>query len=117
MSEMPARIPPEDVIDDRPVPHDEFGPHSRVAAAIARLVSGRPAKGRCIALTGPWGSGKSSVILQLKEELKHNRERRLPRVDLFLFDAWTYQGDPLRRCFLERLIEFAHEPGTDWEDE
>jgi hypothetical protein len=26
---------------------------------------------------------------------------------LLLFDAWVYQGDPLRRAFLERLIEHA----------
>jgi hypothetical protein len=117
MTPSPAKAAAHDILDDGPAARDEFGPHSRIAGAIAKLVSGRASKGRCIALTGPWGSGKSSVILQLEEQLKESRSQGGPRVDVFLFDAWIHQGDPLRRCFLERLIEFACEPGTDWEEE
>ncbi len=113
MSPSPVKKMLEDVVDDGPSAHDDFGPHSRIAGAIARLVTEPAGKGRCIALTGSWGSGKSSVILQLQKKLQ---EDKAP-VDLFLFDAWIHQGDPLRRCFLERLIESACVLGTKWHEE
>ena len=82
---------------------------------MAALVTGKAAKGRCIALTGPWGSGKSSVVLQLQKRLEASRGN--PTVDMFVFDAWIHQGDPLRRCFLERLMEFAKVGGaTSYEE-
>ena len=108
-----AKEPLHDVLADDPALEDEFGPHSRIAGAIANLISGAATKGRCIALAGPWGSGKSSVILQLEEKLKRNPANGLPEAKVFLFDAWIHQSDPLRRCFLERLIEFAAAPESE----
>jgi KAP-like P-loop domain-containing protein len=113
MSAGPVKKMLEDVVDDGPSAHDDFGPHSRIAGAIARLVTGPAGKGRCIALTGSWGSGKSSVIAQLEKKLKKDKAP----VEVFVFDAWIHQGDPLRRCFLERLIESACELGTKWHEE
>jgi tetratricopeptide (TPR) repeat protein/energy-coupling factor transporter ATP-binding protein EcfA2 len=97
----------EYIISDEPALDDRFGPHSRIAEAISKLVNGSPGHGRCIALTGPWGSGKSTVIRQLEKILDGQAKPFDPRPRVFLFDAWTYQGDPLRRCFLECLISFA----------
>jgi hypothetical protein len=89
------------LLPDEPTTHDIFGSHERVASAIAELVSSETV-GRSIAVTGPWGSGKSSVLRIVKERLAET-------ADVFIFDAWAHEGDPLRRTFLERLIDFLTE--------
>lgn len=52
-----------------------------------------------IGLFGGWGTGKSTIIDSLKKELEY---------PIFIFDAWKYQEDSLRRTFLLRLIEFIY---------
>lgn len=103
----PAEFPPVVILTDDPTPVDELGnAHSRVATAIAVLVRQGLKSGRSIALTGSWGSGKSSVIEMLRGQLE---QQNTPDYEpsLLLFDAWANQGDPLRRAFLERFIEHA----------
>ena len=86
------------LIPDTPAEVDAFGPHERVAKAIAELVRSE-AGGKMIGLEGGWGSGKSTAVNLLKKELESD-----PNVAVAVFDAWAHQGDPLRRTFLERLI-------------
>lgn len=103
----PAKLPPVVILSDDPTPIDELGDaHRRVATAIAALIYQGADSGRSIALTGSWGSGKSSVIEMLRKQLAQQTTPNY-RPSLFLFDAWAHQGDPLRRAFLERLIEHA----------
>jgi hypothetical protein len=92
------------LLPDQPSSTDVFGgSHQRVALAIGNLIRSE-STGKTIALTGPWGSGKSSILRMLKDQLRD-------AADVFIFDAWAHDGDPLRRTFLERLIEFL------WDDE
>lgn len=51
-----------------------------------------------IGLFGSWGSGKSTIIDNLKEDYKD--------YPVFVFDVWKYQGDPLRRTFLIQFKKF-----------
>jgi len=97
------------LLEDLPAQADSFGGHERVANAIADLVSHEDG-GKSIALTGSWGSGKSTVVELLKAKL--NRSDSPARV--FVFDAWAHQGDPLRRTFLETMIRFFSCEGTLW---
>ena len=53
---------------------------------------------RIIGLRGEWGSGKSNVIKQLKENDSIKKTYYV-----YEFDAWGHQEDPLRRSFLESL--------------
>lgn len=86
------------LLPDEPTTQDAFGTHSRVATAVAELIATEK-PGKAIAVIGAWGSGKSSVL--------HMVRARLAGVaDVFIFDAWTHEGDPLRRTFLETLINF-----------
>ena len=85
------------LLPDHPAQTDAFGSHDRVASGIADLVSSGDG-GKSIALTGSWGSGKSTVVELLK--LKDSPTK------IFVFNAWTHEGDPLRRTFLEQLINF-----------
>ncbi|MFQ2540023.1 P-loop NTPase fold protein [Aeromonas caviae] len=74
--------------------------HQRVSNNLYKLIDNSP-KGITIGLEGSWGSGKSTVINILKEQLNSTHQgKRL----FFMFDAWAHDGDPLRRIFLESLI-------------
>lgn len=86
-------------LPDDPVTKDEFGSHKLVAESIGNKIESDDS-GITIGLEGTWGSGKSSVILMLQE-----RWEKRDDIKVFTFDAWAHQGDPLRRAFLEELIE------------
>lgn len=97
---------PTRLISDLPAEEDAFGPHDRLATAIADLVRSEDG-GRTIALEGGWGSGKSTVVNLLEQKLDPD-----PNITLWVFDAWAHQGDPLRRTFLERLM--IHLSESEW---
>lgn len=54
-----------------------------------------------IGLEGSWGAGKSTVINMFHQNLIQKNEASL----FFLFDAWAHEDEPLRRIFLESLIQ------------
>ena len=91
------------VLSDEPAAEDAFGTggHRRVAESISSVVR-TEAGGRAIGLEGSWGSGKSSVVAIALTDLEDASD---PEVGAFVFDIWSHQGDPLRRSFLESLIE------------
>ena len=93
---------PTFTLDDAPADKDDLGSHEPIAAAIHELVMGEPG-GRTIGLEGRWGSGKSTVVRLLDERM------RGPDAHLVVFDVWAHEGDPLRRSFLETLIDSLRE--------
>ena len=101
------------LLSDSPAQIDAFGSHERVAKAIAQLMR-NDSGGKSIALTGSWGSGKSTVVEMVKTGAD-------PDTEVFVFDAWAHEGDPLRRTFLEQLIDFftAKEwiKGGEWKED
>jgi hypothetical protein len=74
--------------------------HEGVASQIHNIIN-HSSKGLTIGVEGAWGSGKSTVVNILKNKLKKDDDETL----VFAFDAWAHEGDPLRRIFLESLIE------------
>lgn len=92
------------LISDTPALEDAFGPHKRVATAIADLIRSEEG-GKSIGLEGSWGSGKSTVINLLLAEMKKSEDSTA-----MVFDAWAHEGDPLRRTFLETLIKHLQQP-------
>tara|TARA_R110002111_G_scaffold67833_2_gene110313 strand:+ start:22708 stop:26193 length:3486 start_codon:yes stop_codon:yes gene_type:complete len=85
------------LIRDTPASSDSFGSHERVANAISHMVKNENG-GIAIALEGSWGSGKSTVVNLLDRQTNDK---------LFVFDAWAHEGDPLRRVFIESLIDYC----------
>ncbi len=86
------------LLSDEPTGSDDFQTHRAVAEAICEMIQVESG-GRRVALTGAWGGGKSSVVKMLGNAIEEDGE-------LFIFDAWSHRGDPLRRAFLEELINF-----------
>ena len=80
---------------------DSYGV-THFARSLAKTINAieRPT-GTAIALNGPWGSGKSSVINIVRSELKKVRDETLVISD---FKCWWYQGEePLLLAFLQNL--------------
>jgi hypothetical protein len=94
---------PTILLSDDPAKEDRFGSHRRVAEALVELVQSESG-GRSIALLGSWGSGKSSVV-SIASIIASGR------VEFFVFDAWAHQGDPLRRVFIEKAIQYFQKKG------
>lgn len=59
-----------------------------------------------IGLFSKWGTGKSSIIDQLEQDLKNESN-----MYVLIFDAWKYQEDSLRRTFLIKLEKFIRDKG------
>lgn len=101
------------LLSDAPADEDAFGGHGRVAEALDYLIRDEDG-GKAIALEGPFGSGKTTVIRLLQEKLDDVNNRRDVDTRIFIYDAWEHQGDPLRRSFIESLIEFVRDEEYGW---
>ena len=98
---------PTRLLEDVPVELDslssdgDVGPHDRVARSIAEIIQSDEPGGIMIGIEGGWGAGKSTVIKMLRKCLRDGDKE----ATVFSFDAWAHEGDPLRRTFLEALIQ------------
>lgn len=72
--------------------------HEKIKCSLLELIKSED-NGITIGLSGQWGSGKSTIINLLK-----NDKENIDTFSFFYFDAWAHEGDPLRRIFLESLI-------------
>ena len=115
---------PTKLVRDRPIEGDEAdgeGAHQRLASALADLMRYEKVGGVSVGLEGSWGSGKTSVLKLLLNELRKAGELvERPRgggggecdFAVVTFDAWAHEKDPLRRTFLETVI--PHLLGIGW---
>lgn len=87
---------------DEPSVEDKFGAHKRIAIGMADAIYANPNL-KVVGLLGPWGSGKSTIVGFLEQELKADLEIE---THLLTYDAWVHQNDPPRRAFLQELLQF-----------
>lgn len=72
--------------------------HKYVSPSIREIIENNTSI-NTIGLFGPWGSGKSTIVKNLEKECSG-------KFPVFVFDAWKYQSDPLKRTFLIKLFDF-----------
>ena len=77
--DLPINSPDEDMLN-----------HGAFAKSIARCIVGiKNADGGAIAIHGPWGSGKSSVINLVRHELKSAEDSLI----IIPFNSWNYRSE------------------------
>lgn len=92
---------------------DQLGRKDLIAHLTRMLIAGSGEKRRAtclsVGLTGPWGSGKSSVLRLLAEHLAS-----LANVVVIEFNPWIFQGrDDLLEAFFEELSSQLGQSGGD----
>ncbi len=97
-------LPDKPVLKADPTYYEFY--HDYISPALQKLIR-ENRETSTIGLFGDWGSGKSTIIDNLKEDFSD--------YPVFVFDAWKYQHDPLRRTFLIKLQKFIHNNNL-WKD-
>jgi ABC-type dipeptide/oligopeptide/nickel transport system ATPase subunit len=75
--------------------------HQRVAQKIFELIEANKGNAITIGLEGRWGSGKTTIISIFKNLISQKKNN----YQYLYIDAWEHEGDPLRRIFLEKIIQ------------
>lgn len=80
---------------------DRYGVHAFTEALATSLLSIAKPVGTTIAVTGPWGSGKSSAVNLIRAELLDRKDDTL---SVFDFKCWWYRGEEaIALAFLQEL--------------
>jgi len=106
-------------LNDLPVPLVHATPRGSLfrypvlAASLIDTTTGK-ATGVVVGITGPWGSGKSSILYLLQAELEHPENRTAYHHAVIVrFDPWLVSGrDDLIVEFLRELQATLREVGT-----
>lgn len=72
----------------------QFG-HKEIALSICQIIN-EISFNFTIGIFGGWGTGKSTILNTIKNELAIKEF-------FFIFDVWKYKDDPLRRTFISEF--------------
>ncbi len=80
---------------------------------LKNIIKNAPRTGTfTIGLFGEWGSGKSSIIKTVKDEISKNH-KDFGSIKFVIYDAWKYVQDSFRRMFLLNLQKELKQEKTD----
>lgn len=80
---------------------------------LKNIIKNAPRTGTfTIGLFGEWGSGKSSIIKTVKDEISKNHNE-FGSMKFVIYDAWKYVQDSFRRMFLLNLQKELKQEKTD----
>lgn len=77
----------------------DFLDYSNYIFNLKNIIKSVPDTSFTIGLFGGWGSGKSSIINTVKDELKDEK------IKFITYDAWKYSDDSFRRSFLLNILQ------------
>jgi KAP family P-loop domain len=99
---------------DQPTTQDRLGYAPVVAALRALLTGSHTTFPLTIAISAPWGGGKSSVMRLLRDQLRASGER--PGWVIVEFPAWRYEtGEQLWAAMAKATYDAALDPARlDW---
>lgn len=89
---------------DLPTRRDRIGVEPLVEGLRALLDDERTGLSLSIGITAPWGGGKSSVMLQLREALTRSEASRTREWIPIRFDAWKHEGSERLWAALSKAI-------------
>ncbi len=92
------------LLPDAPATTDRFSGHSAVAGALRDTVAGEGSG--VLAVVGPFGSGKSTVVHLMQEQVDP------AEIAVVVFDAWAHRGASLHRALLVALVAHLDPAGT-----
>lgn len=61
-----------------------------------------------IGIVGNWGSGKSTIVETVLNEIREENKKvhnESKKTRIFTYDAWKYEGDSFRRNFIENILK------------
>lgn len=91
LSPLMSSFSPIAVLTDEGTPDDEFGRDIYISSL--RQVIESAASPLVIALYGPWGSGKTSMMMRLREQLDKPSATGEPLAETVWFDPWEHASD------------------------
>lgn len=100
---------------DKPIPSlskDEFGRQQYVESIAAALVNSADSDGLVLGISGPWGSGKTSLKNMIKDELQHHQDKE-NAVHVIEFDPWMYSGSNKLVCLMFSQISDKLSPRSN----
>src|SRR3954454_13755510 len=92
--EQPARGQPP-ISADEPVGRagDRLGRRSFGRLIAHQILASRPADGLVVSVAGPWGSGKTSVLRMVREDIDASSDERSGRRAVVVeFNPWLFSG-------------------------
>lgn len=107
------------LLRDDPVETGDVGDaHERIADSITELIRTEK-RGAAIALEGPYGSGKSTIVKMIEKRLRAENEREPKKREyhVFTFDAWHHENEALRLAFLHGLLDSFEKCGWIAQDQ
>lgn len=85
--------------------NDRFG-HSGIAENLKQIIINCPSP-FTVGLFGKWGTGKTSIINNLKKRLNAGTKK----IPMVIFDVWKHEGDAFRKTFLKDVVFQLKEQG------
>ncbi len=109
-ADLPVESPAEDaltqvVAPDRPALDDELGTKEIAISLADQVLATTGGPGITFGIEGKWGSGKSTVLGFMIQELEHREYRRPMKSPLIVnFNPWWFSGvDDLRLQFINEI--------------
>ena len=101
------------LLDDLPIESDLWGGLGELAGRLAEGLPRFPASSPVL-VSGPWGSGKTSLLKAIHRKLEETKDREAIdnsiALTVSLFEAWRYEGEmPIFAALVRQILQEIQE--------